>query len=277
MNDNPITLSNPHCFQRLPRKLVDAITERITPIHPGLSLLSGPPGTGKTEIAQDIAAHFNQSTGKAALYMAFTMEARRYTCAQMLSLLHEMFLGPLTKRLRQQKAEILAQEVVHRLRTQGTQWLFLDEAGLLSHEGLNALQVLYDAAKHIDHPLSCLLIGNDDLPLKVQHRPQLETRIKETVYIEPYSYDQLYEVLPQLDLTLQHLSDDERTRLCQFLHHVYAGNLRATQAYLERLHVLWQPPQPLEQVLIQAAHDRADRAKQKATDDALHLARKRRK
>ena len=83
----------------------------------------------------------------------------------------------------------------------------------------------------------------------------------------------LHEVLPKLDGSLQSLSLEDLTRLSQFLHHTYQGNLRATRAYLERLHACWSPTQPLEQVLLQATADRVSRAKQKATEDALFQAR----
>lgn len=163
--------------------------------------------------------------------------------------------------------------MVGRFRNRGTQWLFLDEAGLLSFDGLNALIALYDAARTLQYPLSLVLLGNDDLALKVKRRSQVDNRVKEWIYVNPLTYDQLHSTLPQLAPVLQSSTTDELTRLSQFLHDTYHGNLRATQACLERLFACWIPPQPLNQVLLLAAHEQSARAQQRALDDARGLVR----
>jgi type II secretory pathway predicted ATPase ExeA len=271
------TSTPPALFQRLERSLVPAMGKRLAAVHPGLSILSGPPGTGKTEIVRDLRAQLNQTNQKTALYFYLTIAAAAYDGMQTITLLYEEFLGPRYGWAKRQKPEALLGELVERLKAQGTQWLFVDEAGLLSHPGLNMLLALFDTAVHRNYPLSLVLVGNDDLALKVQRRPQFENRLKEWLHVEPYSYDQLREILPRLDLSFAGLAPGDLTRLAQFLHTTYAGNLRSTRAFLERLHARWSPDQPLQQIYLQAAVDQIDRGKQQATAEAVRRSHRSRK
>ncbi|HEY0459784.1 MAG TPA: hypothetical protein VGC97_11670 [Pyrinomonadaceae bacterium] len=78
----------------------------------------------------------------------------------------------------------------------------------------------YDSAKNHEHRLSLIFVGMDDLPTKVMKLPQVKGRIHEWCYFEPYSLNQVQNLLAKLNPHFANSKIDE-TKLLEQVECIY--------------------------------------------------------
>ena len=139
---------------------------------------------------------------------------------------------------RQSPSEDLALHLVKGLRAKNIQMLMVDEAGLLRVEGLRALVTIRDVAEHQDWPLSIVLIGMDSLPADIGRLPQIQRRVHEWCYFEPYSLEDTYELLIGLDpqFASVDLAVPAQRDMIEFIHKVSGGLPGLLAPFLRKLH-----------------------------------------
>ncbi|MGI8655583.1 MAG: hypothetical protein ACR2LC_10215 [Pyrinomonadaceae bacterium] len=99
---------------------------------------------------------------------------------------------------RQTPTEGLARQTVFVLRRKRIQMVFLDEAGCLSLDAIRGMVLVRDTAEIEGWTLSLIFIGMDELPKMMLQLKQIENRIHEWVYFEPYNVDEAWELLVEL-------------------------------------------------------------------------------
>jgi hypothetical protein len=165
---------------------------------------------------------------------------------------------------RQMPVERLALRCALGLQRQNVQMLLVDEAGLLGVDGLRALVMLRDVASDHHMVLSIVLIGMDNLPYDLAQLPQIERRVHEWCYFEPYALEETASLVGGLmpeypELTL---NTAEGLKMIKYLHKQCSGlpglltpMLAKVRAALELLKA-----RPTF-ALIEAAHSRTQRDK----------------
>jgi DNA transposition AAA+ family ATPase len=88
---------------------------------------------------------------------------------------------------------------VHGLRKIGCQMIFVDEAGRLSLNALDALVLVSDTARIMKWPLTIVIIGMDDLPVKIKLNERIYSRVHQKVCFEPYKPHETWDLLAALD------------------------------------------------------------------------------
>ena len=180
---------------------------RTSAVHPGHSLWYGAARIGKTTTAQfmvqKIAEAYDPQNPHA--YRAVHYEVggiEEWTGNEIKKAIKSLYyatLGRIDEGVyRHDPAESLAAQLVHGLRRKNIQVIFVDEAGTLSLEAIRGMVLVGDVAKNMNHPLSLVFIGMDDLPTKVEQLPQVRERIVEWCYFEAYSLKETAKLLSLL-------------------------------------------------------------------------------
>lgn len=101
---------------------------------------------------------------------------------------------------RDNDAEFIADEVLYAIKRKRLGLICVDEAGLLSVDAISALALLLDKAKEEKYPLTIILIGMDDLPMKMDERkrPQLHRRVHTWCNFKAYDFEDSYNLLTGL-------------------------------------------------------------------------------
>lgn len=93
----------------------------------------------------------------------------------------------------------LMNEIVAALRMNNVQMVFIDEAGHIPPAGLDHLATLLNfAATREQHPLTLVLVGMHDLPANIRTLPQVQRRVTEFVYFQPYDRETALNVLREV-------------------------------------------------------------------------------
>jgi hypothetical protein len=126
---------------------------------------------------------------------------------------------------RQTPTEGLARQTVFALRRKGIQMVFIDEAGCLSLDAIRGMVLVRDTAEIEGWTLSLIFIGMDELPKLMTRLKQIENRIHEWVYFEPYNIDETWELLIELhpyfaELDARQKNDREQV---EFVHEISGG------------------------------------------------------
>jgi len=123
---------------------------------------------------------------------------------------------------RQSPTEGLARHTVFALRRKRIQMVFIDEAGCLSLDAIRGMVLVRDTAEIEGWTLSLIFIGMDELPKLMLKLKQIENRIHEWVYFEPYNIDETWELLVELHpyfvaLDARQMADREQV---EFVHEI---------------------------------------------------------
>ena len=123
--------------------------------------------------------------------------------------------------------EGIAEEVFDVIRRKRIGVLTVDEAGLLPLDAISAFALLLDMAKSQNYYLTIILIGMDDLPLKMdkQLRPQLHRRVYEWCHFKDYELEDTYNLLAGLHpyfLSLDRSKADEWNQV-RIIHELTGG------------------------------------------------------
>lgn len=124
--------------------------------------------------------------------------------------------------------EVVAEEVLHAIKRKRIGVLLIDEAGLMPLDAISAFTLLLDMAKSQNYHLTIVLIGMDDLPLKMDKnlRPQLHRRVCEWCNFKDYELEDTYNLLSGLHPYFKSLDRDKADELNQIrIVHELTGGL----------------------------------------------------
>ena len=212
---------------------MESAFHRVTLCHRGpgqMVAVVGPAGAGKTtamrllsrQMEEDCAASVPNAWRtsyyvSADLTNAHRVTLERHVLAQMLS----DGLGlSVEKDLRRSRPEDLRQKILLALRQRNVQMVFIDEAGLIPSLGLNALANLVNAAEvSFGWPLTIVLVGMNNLPLTIRELPQVERRVADTIFFQPYGPEDALVALAQIEqyFASLELATEEGRAVMEFL------------------------------------------------------------
>lgn len=224
------------------------VLKRTLAIHPGNSVWYGNSRIGKTTNArfavEKIREAYDSENPNAFRAVHYEVgEIAAWTGNEQkkgLKSLYNATLGRIDEGLyRTDPSETIAEHLVRGLMRRNIGMIFVDEAGNLSLEAIRGMLMAYDAAKNMGHRLSIIFIGMDDLPVKVTKLPQVNGRIHEWCYFEPYNLEEVSRLLSELHphfagLNLKNPSHREQVELIYDLHGGYPGHIIPFIRKLER-------------------------------------------
>lgn len=184
------------------RRLIDTrhtreLFNRIMAAHTGegwFVALFGDAGVGKTcaarwcieKLTQDVAARAaNSFRGE---YVEIPQLTPGNKAKQAMMAVYTPIVARLTPmRSRRLTLQDLARDIVAQLKVTNTQWLFLDEAGRLIDETMDAMVYLLNEASTMGHPLTIVFVGMHGLPHLIEALPQTKSRVAETIMFQRYT------------------------------------------------------------------------------------------
>jgi len=101
---------------------------------------------------------------------------------------------------RKYPVEAQAELLVHSWKRMNLQFVFVDEAGRLSLNAIDGLVLVSDTAGNMKWPLTFVLIGMDDLPVKVGMNERIKRRIHQWCYFQPYKLNETWDLLAALHI-----------------------------------------------------------------------------
>ncbi len=255
---------------------------RTLSLHHGSPLVvwTGPSRNGKTWTAKWLRDNINSAAendpnGFRAEHFEYGGDTSRGG-PEMKRVIRSVYHAVISKKLdeglyRQSPPEGLALHLVEGLRAKNIQMLMVDEAGLLKLGGLRALVLIRDVAEGDAWPLSVVLIGMDNLPADIALLPQIERRVHDWCYFEPYSLEQTYELIVGLDPQFAKISLDVPAQrdMIAFIHQSSGGLPGLLAPFLRKLHSNQSMMnEPLSLTLLRIVHMMTDQEHQKAKNAA---------
>lgn len=210
------------------------VITRTLAVHPGNGLWYGLSRVGKTTTAREMvkkikeaydannpdafrAVHF--SVGEIAAWSGNEQKKG-------LKSLYNATLGRIDEGVYMNSPpETIAKIIAVGLMRKNIGLVLIDEAGNLSLDAIRGIMMVYDEAKNMEYRLSLVFIGMDNLPVKVTQLPQIEGRIHEWCYFEPYTLEELAELLSQLHPHFAGLDLNDPIQLGQIetIYNLYGG------------------------------------------------------
>lgn len=121
--------------------------------------------------------------------------------------------------------EELTKMVVNVAKKRGIKMIFVDEAGLMSADAIRGLMLICDIAIRMSWQLTMVLIGDNNLPMKISRVPPLERRIEGWVHFTRYEFEATCQILRGLHPHFGSL-DPEAADHCEqleFMHKICEG------------------------------------------------------
>jgi type II secretory pathway predicted ATPase ExeA len=185
--------------------------------------------------------------------------------------LYHATIGPMDEGVyRTFPLEAIAETIVHGLQRIGYQIIFIDEAGRLSLNALDGLVLVSDTAGNMKWPLTIVLIGMDDLPIKIKLNERINSRVHQKVCFEPYKIHETWDLLAALDQYFANLNrnkskDKEQVTL---VHELTGGNPRAITSFIGRFIGMRQGHPGIDpMVVIRSAHVQPSREEMRMRED----------
>lgn len=272
---------------RLDEKIVETeqmqrAANRTLAVHPGGALViwHGPSHVGKTTTARKTTEQINiqYDSGNPNSFRAVHYEAGEIPTGagnkqkKGIRSLYSAVVGRLDEgTYRYLPPEELARQLVHGCRRKAVQMVLIDEAGMLSLDAIRGMVLVRDTAELMGWTFSLVFIGMDDLPQKMVEIPQVEKRIHEWVYFEPYTFDETWKLLAELHpyfATLDARKQAHRDQVA-FVHEQFGGIAGEIVPFLRRLtHRLQGYTDDVDMRLLRAVHMITQRDKDRAIKDA---------
>jgi hypothetical protein len=193
--------------------------------HGAFVVYSGEAGVGKTTTARELTAAFGRAftSENPRAFRAIHFEVGRvanghtHEAKRMIRSLYAAVGANLDEGVYERHPpEEIAGEFIEYIRQRRIQMIFVDEAGLLSLEGINGLVTVLDIAKNNGWPLTIVLIGMDDLPLKLRRRPQIARRVFEWCTFVRYGFEDTVRLLRAMHPHFEALSVENPQHRAQF-------------------------------------------------------------
>lgn len=245
----------------------------------GLVLWSGGVGRGKTWCAEWMVEELNAQydsqnpdsfrlihyeAGKIAKWSG------REEKIALRSLYHKV-IGPMDEGVyRTFPLEAIADMIVHGMRTMAYQIIFVDEAGRLSLNALDALVLVSNTAQSAGWPLTIVLIGMDDLPIKITLNRRIYSRICQKICFMPYTLTETWDLLAALE---PHFASLDRNNYrhreqVELVHMLSGGNAREITSLVSRFAgMLRCHPDVDPMVVIRGAHEQPTRDERRIRED----------
>lgn len=150
----------------------------------------------------------------------------------------------------------MAEVALAGLRRLNIRMVFIDEAGLLSERAIGGLVLVRDLAKESGWPLTIVLIGMDDLPIKLQARAQVLGRVHDWISFDPYTLEETAELLATIDPAFAglDLEDEEDARILHWVHETFDGVPGEMAPFIRRLRPRLERGFDLSVSLLRSAH-----------------------
>jgi hypothetical protein len=185
--------------------------------------------------------------------------------------LYHATIGPMDEGIyRTFPLEAIAEIIVHGLRRMGYQIIFVDEAGRLSLDALDGLVLVSDTAAIMRWPLTIVVVGMDDLPIKIKLNERISSRVHQKVCFKPYELHETWDLLAALDhyfagLNRNKSKDKEQVAL---VHELMGGNPREITSFVGRFIGMYQThPNVDPMVIIRSAHMQPSREEMRMCED----------
>jgi hypothetical protein len=245
----------------------------------GLVMWSGGVGRGKTWCAEWMVEELNaqydpQNPDTFRLKHYEVGGVRKWSGREekiALRSLYHATIGPMDEGVyRTFPLEAVAEIVVHGLRRMGYQIIFVDEAGRLSVDALDGFVLVSDTAGNMKWPLTIVLIGMDDLPVKIKLNERINSRVHQKICFEPYKLHETWDLLAALDhyfagLDRKKSKDKEQVAL---IHELTGGNPRAITSFVGRFIGMRQGHPNIDPlVIIRSAHMQPTREEMRMRED----------
>lgn len=153
--------------------------------------------------------------------------------------------------------EELAADLVHFLIKMNIQFIFADEAGLLSLSAIRGMVTVSDTARLKRWPLTIILIGMDNLPTMVTKITQVDRRVYDWIYFKPCTIEETHKLLATLHPYFRglNLKNRDHKRQVQYIHDACKGIPGSVVLFVVRFtNLLNELPLDDPMVHIQAAH-----------------------
>jgi type II secretory pathway predicted ATPase ExeA len=185
--------------------------------------------------------------------------------------LYHAIIGPMDEGVyRSFPVEAIAEIIVHGLRRMGYQIIFVDEAGRLSLNALDGLVLVSNMAGIMKWPLTIVIVGMDDLPVKVKINERINSRVHQKVCFEPYKLHETWDLLAALD---PYFADLDRNKLehkdqVELVHDLTGGNPRDITSFVGRFIGMRQGHPDIDpMVTIRSAHVQPSREEMRMRED----------
>lgn len=229
--------------------MMRAAKRRTFAVHKrgGLVVWSGDSRIGKTTTAEwleeEIESRYSSDNPNAfrGLHYEVGELGRRASnghTKKALRSLHHATLGRLDEGIfRSAPPEDLARLIVHGFKRRRLEMVFVDEVGLYTPEAIRGLVLVGDWARKMDHRLTLVLIGMDDLEATIAMIPQVERRVREWICYDPPEVEETAELLACCSglFSERSLEDPETHELVEWIHERHGGLPGLILPFLERL------------------------------------------
>jgi type II secretory pathway predicted ATPase ExeA len=192
--------------------------------------------------------------------------------------LYHAIIGPMDEGVyRTFPLEAIAEIIVHGLRRMGYQMIFVDEAGRFSLNALDALVLVSDTAGIMEWPLTIVVIGMDDLPVKIKLNERVYSRVHQKICFAPYKPHETWDLLAALDpyfagLNRNKSEDKEQVEL---VHELTGGNPRAITSFVGRFIGTRQKHPDMDPIVaIWSAHMQPSREEERMQEDMGFIRKK---
>lgn len=172
--------------------------------------------------------------------------------------LYHALVGPLDEGLyRRLPAEDLARQLVTAIQKRDLEMMFVDEAGKLSLDALDGMVSVRDKAEEMGHTLSIVFVGMGDLPVKIEQRPRIYSRVHEWCTFKEYELSETWDFLAKVHPHFAGLDreDPEHREQVAFVHEVIGGFPGELVPFLRKLDAKQAATgSPINLLLLKAVH-----------------------
>ena len=273
--------------ERRPEKIVETklmkrIAGRTVAIQPEGALIvwTGRHRLGKTKTAEWLRDRINEaddpSNENAFRATHYEVGKIRHSSGseakQGIRSLYHHLIGPLDEGVyRKTPPEGLALQLVHGIEKKRIGMIFVDEAGLLSLDAIGGMVLVRDVAINRGYPFAIVFIGMDDLPGKLEMRPQIRGRVMEWCYFKPYDLDDTWDMLAELHPHFARLDrkNPASREQVEFIHQTYGGVPGEIVPFLRKLDRRSAGAgKEIDLFLLTAVHLATERDRRRAIQDA---------
>jgi hypothetical protein len=259
------------------------VMNRTMAIHPGNAVWYGESRIGKTTTAKHFVSRINENhlPDNPNSFRAVHFEAGEIAGwsgneqKKGLKSLYNATIGRIDEgSYRTDPIESIVENLVYGLKRKNIQKVFIDEAGNLSLDAIRGIMMTYDAAKSIDHNLSLIFIGMDDLPTKVTKLPQINGRINEWCYFEKYTLKEIAVFLKEFHPYFTNLDfkKAKSLELVECIYELYDGFPGLIIPFLNKVENYLQiNPQTLTVKILRMVHMRTNMDKSNSINKSLRL------
>ncbi len=188
--------------------------------------------------------------------------------------MYHAIVGPMDEGVyRTFPAEAIAEMIVYHMRSIGYQIVFVDEAGRLCLEALDALVLVSNTAGIMGWPLTIVIIGMDDLPIKITLNKRIYSRVYQKVCFQPYSMNETWDLLAALEPHFDNLRRDNKQakqakEQVALIHELCGGNPREITSFISRFAGIRREHTDMDiMVAIRSAHQQPTREENRIRED----------